>query len=206
MYVPALGNVRESVPVDFWVMDVTVDGPVPKVTLCAVAPVQFHVTEPPVWMSTLLGVKLLSAIVTVAVVGKVCVVFVIVMAAVCAVFVSEVAVTVAEPGARPVNVTVLPVPVTESIVGWLLTHVMVRPVRVFPDASFVVAVSVAVCWRFSVAGAADSVTVATGAGGGGFVPPSLPPPPQAAEDRTRAEAHRKAIRMGRSSPERRYLQ
>jgi hypothetical protein len=204
LYVPVLGNVRCSVPVERWVMAVTVDGPVLKVTLCALAPFQFQVTVPPVRMSTVGGVNALSVIVTTSDVGKVCVTFVMVIAAVVAVFVSEVAVTVAEPGARPLNVTLLPVPVTESIVGWLLTHAIVRPVSVFPDASFRVAVRVAVCWRFREAGADDSVTVATGAGGGGFVPPSLPPPPQAAEESTRAEAHKKAMRMGRSSPERRY--
>jgi hypothetical protein len=45
-------------------------------------------------------------------------------------------------------------------------HVIVRPVRTFPFASFVVAVSVTVAFFATLGAVGAMVTVATGAGGG----------------------------------------
>jgi hypothetical protein len=75
-------------------------------------------------------------------------------------FPSLVAVIVALPAATAVA---SPVPDTVAAAVLLDAHVIVRPVSVFPDASFSVAVNCCVPPACSDADAGDSVTVATGA-------------------------------------------
>src|SRR3989442_4655344 len=77
-------------------------------------------------------------------------------------FPSLVAVIVAEPAVTPVT---SPVPFTPAADGLLLDHVIDRPVRMLPFASFSVVVSCSVWPSLTVADPGVSVTVATGAGG-----------------------------------------
>jgi len=86
-------------------------------------------------------------------------------------FPSLVAVIVAVPVATPVTT---PLAETVAMPVALELHVIVRPVRTLPFASFVVAVKVVVCPTMTLAVDGATVTVATGAGAGDTVTVAVP--------------------------------
>ncbi len=99
------------------------------------------------------------------------------------------------PGAVAVSVTVAPV-VGATVAPPVVAHVMLRPVRTLPDASFVVAVSVRLP-GVGVAISAGSGEMVTDATGTGFIPPSSSPPLEHAA-RTASTAGPTSLRMRRS--------
>jgi hypothetical protein len=185
-YPPAVGNVRDTVPVLVFPMSPPVGLFAPKVTLCSDAKVQ--VTVPPGAIVTVDGLNVLLVVAVTSAVegfGPACMTVTVTPSDWTP---PEVARMDDEPAATPVAVVDTPelvdVPVAGDTVTFVwseLDHVTVRPDSVLPCASRGSAVKPTVALTLIDWPAVGCIaTVDTVAGGGGVPPPPPPPPPQAA--------------------------